>query len=541
MSDRKRSSGGGRPLSFCYYHRRYEEEARKCSQKEPCEFKTLNEDNGQKQVLDLRNKLRPDLRNSLEKDLRVHLNKNHQGAKATAKRPKQDLRSKLSRPRATHEEESHTEIEKAQRNESYGPRSKRRPKEKEPEKDYPYDTQGGQPKQKGLRKGLSHPKTAKTPWEEKNDLLQSREEVEEEKRDLFERKSNSTPEKDIFVVHISQVEEEEDDEDDHLEASVPLTRTVVNNNFSIPRKIYINPNFPGNSRGSKIDPTNEYPQEGQRNHPYPSDNSPKKQEDRTEDKRKSRHSKKNSNNYKGPRFDSNSRKGTRYDPEDRQTSGSSSNNDPVYPGRKGYDRYSDSDDDPTTPRRRSRQSRHKQSEDNSDSDSENIRPDRKDLKTPREGRQKQRDKGRTANSGSSSYEEIVNYLKRQHQRGLDDEKEGADRSGMPIKKSKPDQCPVPPCEASNKAEKNNKGRYEDTEVAHRFLLNCPIIRAMNVTERWSFYDKNGCTCTGCFSTTHNFQSCPLQLNFAKLCKAKEQDGILCNGAHHKLLHVDSHM
>ena len=524
MSDRKRSSGGGRPLSFCYYHRRYEDEARKCSQGEPCEFKNLKKDNGQKQVLDLRNKLRPDLRNSLEEDLRDHLNKNKQGAKATAKRPKnEDLRSKLSRPRANYEEE-------AQSNEINGARSKRRPK--------PCDTQGSyyeeKPKQKGLKKSLSHPKTAKTPWEEKSDLFQSREEVEEEGRDLFEeeekdlfqRKSNSTPEEDKYLVHISQIQEEEDDESDHLEASVP-TRTVVNDSKSIPRKIYINPKFPGNSRRFKIDPTDEAYEELNK-------------EDRSDDKRNTHHSKKNPNNQRGSRSDPNSRKGTRYDPKDRQTSGSSSNNDPVYPRRKGYDRYSDSDDDPTTPRRRRRRSRHNRSEDNSDSDSDDIRP-AYDLDTPREGRQKQRDKGWTAKSGSSSYEEIIQYNFKQHLAGLEDEKPGEDRSGMPINKENRNQCPVPLCEAGNRAVINYKGRYEDTDVSHRFLSHCPIVRAMNVKERWSFYDKNDCTCTGCFSTTHNFQSCPLQLNYKKLCNAKEEDGRECQGAHHWLLHVDSHI
>ena len=55
--------------------------------------------------------------------------------------------------------------------------------------------------------------------------------------------------------------------------------------------------------------------------------------------------------------------------------------------------------------------------------------------------------------------------------------EGADRSDMAINESKPDQCPVPLCEASNRAVNNNKGRYEDTDVAHRFHEKaCKIIK-----------------------------------------------------------------
>jgi hypothetical protein len=103
----KMSHGGGRPLSFCYYHRRYKEEASKCSKGELCEFQNLD---NQKQFPDLRNNIPHDLRNSLQTDLRVHLR--NQGAIPKAKRPKQDdLRSRQSRPRTAWEEKSRAEIE----------------------------------------------------------------------------------------------------------------------------------------------------------------------------------------------------------------------------------------------------------------------------------------------------------------------------------------------------------------------------------------------------------------------------------------------
>ena len=114
--------------------------------------------------------------------------------------------------------------------------------------------------------------------------------------------------------------------------------------------------------------------------------------------------------------------------------------------------------------------------------------------------------------------------------------EGADKSGMPLNKAKPEQCPVPQCEASNRAIKNSKGKYEDTDIAHRFLLHCPKIHAMSITERQNFYKKNGCTCTRCFSIIHKYETCPLQLAFPKVCSQKKEDGTVCGGQHHYLLH-----
>ena len=116
--------------------------------------------------------------------------------------------------------------------------------------------------------------------------------------------------------------------------------------------------------------------------------------------------------------------------------------------------------------------------------------------------------------------------------------DGADRDGMPRNQSKPDQCPVPLCEASNKSVKNDKGRYRDTEVAHRFLLHCPKIQAMSIAERRKFYKQNGCTCYNCFSTTHKFDECPLQIKFPRLCNVKRDDGTTCNGKHHQMLHLE---
>ena len=110
-------------------------------------------------------------------------------------------------------------------------------------------------------------------------------------------------------------------------------------------------------------------------------------------------------------------------------------------------------------------------------------------------------------------------------------------SGMPRNKTKPDQCPVPLCEASNRAVKNSKGQYKDTDVAHRFLLRCPKIHAMSIPERRKFFNQNGCTCYNCFSTAHTFEECPLQINFPRLCKVKnETTGATCDGKHHHLLH-----
>ena len=110
-------------------------------------------------------------------------------------------------------------------------------------------------------------------------------------------------------------------------------------------------------------------------------------------------------------------------------------------------------------------------------------------------------------------------------------------TGMPLNKDKPDQCPVPLCEASNKAVKNSKGWYKDTDVAHRFLLRCPKIHAMSLAERRKFFNQNGCTCYNCFSTAHKFEECPLQRESPRLCKVKnETTGTICEGKHHHLLH-----
>ena len=59
----------------------------------------------EKLVPDLRNNIRTDLRKSLKTDLRVHLNKRNQRTVSKAKQPIQDLRSRLSRPRAADQTE----------------------------------------------------------------------------------------------------------------------------------------------------------------------------------------------------------------------------------------------------------------------------------------------------------------------------------------------------------------------------------------------------------------------------------------------------
>ena len=63
----------------------------------------------EKLVPDLRNNIRTDLRKSLKTDLRVHLNKRNQRGESKAKRPIQDLRSRLSRPRAADQTEKEDE------------------------------------------------------------------------------------------------------------------------------------------------------------------------------------------------------------------------------------------------------------------------------------------------------------------------------------------------------------------------------------------------------------------------------------------------
>jgi hypothetical protein len=119
---------------------------------------------------------------------------------------------------------------------------------------------------------------------------------------------------------------------------------------------------------------------------------------------------------------------------------------------------------------------------------------------------------------------------------LTNSSDGADKSGMPVNKSNPNQCPVPNCVASNRSVKNTEGRWKDSDEAHRFLLNCPNIKGMSITERREFYRKSGCTCTCCFSTTHKFEACPLQLTYPKLCREKKKDGTVCGGDHHQMLH-----
>ena len=97
---------------YCYYHSRFREEASKCktSENEPkCEFQKLNEGIDKKPIQDLRSHIRTDQRKSLKTDLRVHLNKRNQRTVSKAKQPIQDLRSRLSRPRAADQTEKEDE------------------------------------------------------------------------------------------------------------------------------------------------------------------------------------------------------------------------------------------------------------------------------------------------------------------------------------------------------------------------------------------------------------------------------------------------
>ena len=288
----------------------------------------------------------------------------------------------------------------------------------------------------------------------------------------------------------------------------------------------------------------------------------KKQSHRSNDRKGSRSDSNYPNNNRGSEFESNARKGPRYKPEDSRNSGYVSEEDPTSPkrskrGNKG-DIDSDTEDNSKTPRRRRRSNKLKKNSDSSSNDE-------------KKGKQKQRDR-RKSLQDDEKYQELLQYLRYLDQlpksessselssessseSSSDDEKmedkgnakrlptndDGLDRSGMPKNKKKPDKCPVPECEASNRAGRNNKGKFEDTDNAHRYLLNCPKIHAMSVTDRWEYFKKAGSKCKRCFSTQHKFQNCPMQLRNPKFCNVQIGNKNKCGGAHHWLLHVDGHI
>ena len=103
--------------------------------------------------------------------------------------------------------------------------------------------------------------------------------------------------------------------------------------------------------------------------------------------------------------------------------------------------------------------------------------------------------------------------------------------GMPINKKSRNKCPVPGCKASNQPTEKR-----DSAEAHRFVLNCPRLQEMSGEERWNFYKMEKCQCKKCFSTEHNWDSCPLVKRFPKFCKEKKRDGTICGGKHHQYLH-----
>ena len=102
---------------------------------------------------------------------------------------------------------------------------------------------------------------------------------------------------------------------------------------------------------------------------------------------------------------------------------------------------------------------------------------------------------------------------------------------MPINKKSRNKCPVPGCKASNQPTEKR-----DSAEAHRFVLNCPRLQEMSGEERWNFYKMEKCQCKKCFSTEHNWDSCPLVKRFPKFCKEKKRDGTICGGKHHQYLH-----
>ena len=517
MPATKKSPGGEKPLSLCYYHRRYDKEAAKCktgTKGVKCEFQKLKRNRSQsepKQFPDLRNKLPPDLKNSLKPDLRMHLN---QGARSKAKRPEQSnrKRSRPSRPRTHQEKEEY----------------------------------------------------------------------------LFERKSNSGSKARVDhkyghgkLIHVSEIQEEEDTTDSQED------RSDKDHSSSTGRR--------RRSRERSKNETSLYYRRHQMDVTKTISNDrytpePRNQEDRTDDKNQSHRFKKKKhpndpndrkgsrsdsnypNNNRGSKIESNSRERPRYKPNDRKNSGYE-NPTSSRKNKRGNkeDTDSDTEDNLATPKRK----RRKPLKDDSNLDSEKMRPTHNYLKTPKEGKQDQRDESQSLQD--PKYQKLVQYIRKLQQQtssesssdsssesssesssgtSSDDEKvedrrnarhghptndEGADRSGMPKNEKKPNQCPVPFCEASNRAVKNQKGKYEDTEVAHRYVLNCPKIREMNIMKRWEYFKKAGCKCKRCFSTQHKYHSCPMQLRNPKFCNVQIGNKNKCGGAHHWLLHVDGHI
>ena len=464
---------------YCHYHSQFREEASKCKTSENAPKCEFQRFTVEtSSYSDLRNKIRHDQRNSLKGDLRDHLKKARMPERGDRKR------SRLSRQR--------THLEKEE--------------------------------------------------------------------DLFERRGNTRSKAEL--VHISEIQIEEDPADEQNEEDRSLStgrRRRSRERSQKETEYYHTVNV------TKTISNDRYKKDKSENP------NPRTQEDQTHDKKQSHRSNdhkssKSDHNYPGnnrrSKTEPNSRKGPRYKPEDSRNSGYISEEDPTSPKRSKRGDKGDMDanieDNSKTPRRRRRSNKLEKSSDSSSNDE-------------KKGKQKQRDR-RKSLQDDEKYQELLQYLRYLDQlpksessselssessseSSSDDEKmedkgnakqlptndDGQDRSGMPKNKRKPDKCPVPECKASNRTGRNNKGWYEDTENAHRFLTHCPKIHAMGVTDRWIFYKKNKCTCKRCFSTKHKFDNCPMQLRNPKFCNVQIGNKNKCGGAHHWLLHVDGHI
>ena len=397
-------------------------------------------------VPDLRNNIKTDLRQSLKTDLRVQLTK--------AKRPIQDLRSRLSRPRAA--DQTDTE-----------------------EEEYLYKRRAD-----------------------------TEEDVEEE--DLFTRKSDEGS----HLIHVSDVHEEDINSSRDLkskeikeyssEGSAPyenIKRTIKN------KKYYDRPldDFVGD-RYRRLEP-NHGTKEREATRPRTRRPCPSTKKERQRNL-------------------------------DLAEDAFQQPNDPKNLKRS---KMNDSDENPGRRRRHRRRT-----EEVSDADSDDLRPAKKDSKSPL--KRKEVGKNRKTSSGEKelrlkredpdfkikNIEEVIHYMEKQQIN--DGEIQVRKNHGMPINEEFENQCPVPQCKASNQPMTNR-----DTPDEHRFVTNCPKLKEMSPEMRWAFYKKAKSTCTNCFSTDHKFQKCPMQLAHSKPCKVKLDNGEMCGGAHHKYLHVDSHI
>merc|ERR1711971_571561 len=112
------------------------------------------------------------------------------------------------------------------------------------------------------------------------------------------------------------------------------------------------------------------------------------------------------NNNRGSKFESNSREGPRYKPDNRKNSGYE-NPTSSRKNKRGNkeDTDSDTEDNLATPKRkRSKPLKY---------DSEKMRPTHNYLKTPKEGKQNQRDESQSLQD--PKYQELLQYLRKQQQ------------------------------------------------------------------------------------------------------------------------------